>query len=67
MFNFLKKDAGPEELTAPTKEQLDRNEGCGKVCKNYVGGVAISYIERVELGTDYEIDNLLASKIKKST
>ena len=37
------------------------------MCKNYVGGVAISYIERVELGTDYEIDNLLASKIKKST
>lgn len=65
-FNFLKLDAPPDEPTGPTKAQVKRNEGFFKICKSYVGGVAISFIERAELGSDYEMGTLLNHKLDRS-
>mmetsp|Transcript_17489 Transcript_17489/g.22155 ORF Transcript_17489/g.22155 Transcript_17489/m.22155 type:complete len:149 (-) Transcript_17489:268-714(-) len=66
-FNFLKPDASAKESTEPTSEQLKRNDGWCKRCKSYVGGVAISYIERAESSIEYELDDLLHFKLNQAT
>ena len=65
-FNFLNHEAAAHESTEPTPKQLKRNDGCFKRCKGYVGGVAISYIERAESGDDYELEDLLFRKLNKN-
>lgn len=63
----MKPDAGPDELTVPDEYQLRRNGGMCKRCKAYIGGVALSYIERCESGIDFELNEMLLLRLEKAT
>ena len=64
-FNFWNVEAKAWESTMPSEQQLKRELGCGKMFKSIIGGLAISYLDKAESGIDYDVDDLVFSKLKK--
>ena len=64
-FNFQKVDAKKWESTIPSPDQYKRNLGCGKFFKSIIGGLAISFVDKAESGTDFNMYSLLERKLKK--
>ena len=64
-FNFWNVEAAAEESTLPSDVQLKRDLGFGRIFKSIIGGLAISYLDKAESGTDYTVEDLVYQKLKK--